>query len=87
MHTEVSKLVLKGTMDIARPRLYEGKNKGYKLEADWLKEGRKDNDWINEMMTALSLTARESGSDVKNRLAAEHLSKQEDEGSRSSLLN
>lgn len=36
-------------------------------EADWLEEGGQKDDWTRAM-TALSLTACESGSDVKNKL-------------------
>lgn len=35
------------------------------MGADWLKEGMQENDWVGVMMSALSVTAWETGSDVK----------------------
>lgn len=39
-------------------------------EADWLAEGEQEHDCTRVMISVLSLTAWESGSDIKNRLAA-----------------
>lgn len=42
-----------------------------KMEADWLKEGRREDEWTRVMLSVSTLTAWESGSDVKNRQATE----------------
>lgn len=42
--------------------------KPFRMEADWIKEGKQKGDWASRMMTALSLTAWES--------CSEHLGKQ-----------
>lgn len=44
------------------------------MEADWQKD-----DWTRTMMSALSFTAWEKGSDEKKRLAAKLLGKQTDD--------
>lgn len=36
------------------------------MGADWLEEGMQENDWVGVMMSALSVTAWETGSDVKD---------------------
>lgn len=43
--------------------------KPHKVEAFWLKEGVQEDYWTRVTMTALRLTAWESDSDVKNRIA------------------
>lgn len=40
------------------------------MGADWLEEGMQENDWVGVMMSALSVTAWETRSDVKNRRIA-----------------
>lgn len=37
-----------------------------RVEAAWLKEGGQEGDWTRGMMSALSLTAWQTGSDIKN---------------------
>lgn len=37
-------------------------------EADWLEKGEQKDDWTRPVMSAMSFTARESGSNVKHRL-------------------
>lgn len=48
------------------------KHSAGRVEADWLEEGGREDDWTKVMMSALGLTAWESGRDVKSRLAAKH---------------
>lgn len=43
------------------------------MKVNLIKEGEQDDDWISVMTSVLSLTVWESGSDIENRLAAEHL--------------
>lgn len=42
------------------------------MEADWLEEGGREDDWTKVMMSTLGLTVWESGRDVKSRLVAKH---------------
>lgn len=62
------------------------KFKVHRLEANWLEEGKQEDDWTRGVMSALILTACENGSDIKNKLRAEHPGKQMCD-CRSSLLN
>lgn len=48
------------------------------MEADWLKGGRQEDD-RTVMMSVLTQTAWETGSDVKNRLVAERPGKKADD--------
>lgn len=45
--------------------------KAHGTQADWLTEDGQENDWTRVMMTELRLTAWESATDVKNRVAAQ----------------
>lgn len=44
------------------------------MGADWLEEGMQENDWVGVMMLALSVTAWETESDVKNRPMSDYRS-------------
>lgn len=57
----------------------EHRLKPYEVEADWLKEGGQEDDWIKMMISVLRLTMWESGSHLKNRKTAGHPGKQADE--------
>lgn len=44
--------------------------KVHRMEADWLKEDKQDDDWSRAMMSALRSTAWESGSDCKGQTSS-----------------
>lgn len=56
-----------------------------RVEVDWLEGGGQKGDWTKAIITAFSSAAHKNGSDVNNKVAAEHQGQQMSDSSLNSF--